>query len=86
MKDGNFIVLSVSDDTAKVLVAVPSGPMDELTELVTFPVGSSKRGRRQEQAGILDSLRKQIGLPESVSELRRTAQGLKPPEHLAKGC
>jgi hypothetical protein len=78
MKDGNFILLEVGPDTAKVLVGAQLDSMDSFTELASFPVSPSHISRRQQQAGILADLRKQIGSPESVNELRHKSQELSP--------
>jgi hypothetical protein len=80
MKDGNFILLSAGVDTTKVLVSLQLDPIESFTEVASFPVHQSHGGGRQQQAAILDDLRKQIGFPQSVSELRDNSQALSPPE------
>jgi hypothetical protein len=79
MKDGNFILLSAGIDTTKVLVSPQLDPIESFAEVASFPVHQSHGGRRQQQAAILNDLRKQIGFPQSVSELRDKLQGFLPP-------
>ena len=79
MTDGHFILLSVGVDATKVLVSPQMAPTESFTEVTSFPTGQSQRSRRQQQASILNDLRKQIGFPQSVSELRDRLQGFLPP-------
>ena len=79
MKDGNFIMLDVDVDAAKVLVGSGPGAMESFTELVSFPVSLAHERRRQKQRAILDELRRQIGFPQSIEELRQKSQALSPP-------
>ena len=85
MKDGNFILLSAGLDTTKVLVSPQLDATESFTELVSFPVSQSHKDRRQQQAAILDELRKQIGFPQSITELRQLSQALSPPREMAEG-
>lgn len=80
MKDGNFIMLSVDVDTTRVLSSPQLDAKEPFTELASFPVRPSDKSRRQQQAAILNDLRRQIGFPESVSDLRQRSQSLSPPE------
>jgi hypothetical protein len=80
IKDGNFIRLNVDDDSARVLVSPQLDSKESFTELASFPVRPSDKRRRQQQAAILDDLRRQIGFPESVGELRHKSQAFSPPE------
>ena len=79
MKDGNFILLSAGVDTTKVLVSPQLDPIESFTEVASFPVQQSHGGGRQQQTAILNDLRKRIGFPQSVSELRDKLQGFLPP-------
>ena len=79
MTDGHFILLSVGVDTTKVLVSPQMAPTESFTEVTWFPTGQSQKSRRQQQASILNVLRKQIGYPQSVSELRDKLQSFLPP-------
>ena len=80
MKDGNFILLSAGLDTVKVLVSPQLDSIESFTEVASFHVSQSREGRRQQQAAILNDLRKQIGFPQSLSELRHKSQALSPLE------
>jgi hypothetical protein len=79
MKDGNFILLSAGVDITKVLVSPQFDPVESCTEAASFPVNQFHGSRRQQQAAILNDLRKQIGFPQSVRELRDKLQGFLPP-------
>ena len=79
MKDGNFIMLSVGVDSMKVLVSPQLDFKAAFTELASFSVRPSDKSRRQQQTAILDDLRRQIGFPESMSELRRKSEAFSPP-------
>ena len=79
MKDGNFIMLNVGADTARVLVGSGPDARETFTELASFPVGSAHKGRRQQQRAILDELKQQIGFPQSLDELRQKSQALAQP-------
>jgi|GEM_PF-6671911 len=79
MTDGHFIMLSVGVDTTKVSVSLEMAPIESFTEVASFPTGQSQKSRRQQQASILNDLRKHIGFPQSVSELRDKLQGFLPP-------
>ena len=79
MKDGNFIMLNVDVDTAKVLVGSGLDAMESFTELVSFPFNAAHKSSRQQQRAILDELRRQIGFPQAIDELRQKSQALSPP-------
>lgn len=83
MKDGNFIMLTVDPDSAKVLVGPQLDALESFTELASFPVKQSPKSRHQQQTAILEDLRKQIGFPESVNELHHKSQALVPPALVA---
>ena len=61
MKDGNFIMLNVHLDTAKVLVGSGLDAMESFTELASFPVNLAHKGRREQQRAILSSSRLAAG-------------------------
>jgi hypothetical protein len=79
MKDGNFIMLSVGPDFARVSVGPQFDSIESFAELASFPLGVSESRRRQHQAIVLADLKTKIGFPQSVSELRQKAQALCPP-------
>jgi len=74
MRDGNFILLSVGYDTVKVMVSPTLASIESFTELASFGIGPSQRNRRQQEASILNDLRKKIGFPKSLNELSQKLQ------------
>ena len=80
MEDGNFILLSVELDTTRVLVGPRFDSVESFTEVVSLPASHSHKSRSQEKAAILSELRKQIGFPRSVTELRDKSKAFSSPE------
>jgi hypothetical protein len=76
MKDGHFIMLSLRSDAAKVLVGPQVGSMESFTELASFPLSDAHKGR---PGAIFNDLSKQLGCPQSETELREKVKELKPP-------
>ena len=77
MEDGQFIILSVGMDTAKVFVRPKLDPTVSRIELASFQIPGflnrmdiSREKRRNEDELILNQLRKVIGWPKSIDELK----------------
>ncbi len=79
LKDGNFIMLSIGPDSARVSVGPQFDSIESFTEVLSFALGRSETTGRPRRATIMDSLKLQIGFPQSVTELRQKAQALCPP-------
>lgn len=78
MEDGQFIILSVGMYTAKVFVRPKLDPTVSRIELASFPISGildrmdiSREKRRDEDELILNHLRKAIGWPKSIDELKQ---------------
>jgi hypothetical protein len=83
MEDDNFIMLSAGTTTLKVYVTPRLDELEAFRELATFSlenvvqrVGLSRQQRAQDDEQHLERLRKTIGWPKTVDELRRTLQNL----------
>ncbi len=78
MEDGQFILLSVGLATAKVFVRSKLDPKVNPIELASFPIPTfldrmdlSREKRRDEDELILNQLRKIVGWPKSIDELKQ---------------
>jgi len=85
MEDGSFVVLSVGITLVKVFLTPQIGDLSQTVELASFVVKDpaertqlARRGRRPEDEKMLNQLRKALGFPKSIDELRGTLQTLEP--------
>ncbi len=74
--DGNIILMSVGLDTTKVFVTPRLDSLESFTEIASFPIRRSRRNFHSEGEAILNELRKAIGWPKTVEELRQTLSSL----------
>lgn len=80
MKDDNFTMLRVRSESAQVLCSPQLEKKELFTELVSFAFTGSPAGHRRQQVVMIGELRKQIGFPQDVGQLREVAAGLSLPE------
>ena len=76
MEDGNFILMSVGADTAKVFVSPRLDSIESFIELASFPLGHFHEDRREQEKLILNQLRAAIGWPKSITGLRHKLQNV----------
>jgi len=79
MEDGNFVMLSVGITTLKIFVTPTLSSADAFVEIAGFGLQNAsdrpsmpREARRDQDEELLTNLRKTIGFPKSVAELRDT--------------